>query len=189
MKPFDGILSRMSVNFFFEYFKHPKEIGSVTPSSRYLTRAMLAPVDWQKARTIVELGPGDGVMTKSILQRLVPDASLTAFETNPACAAALHEINDERLRVQESSAWDIEKHVTQGSVDAIISGIPLSNFSHAETQMLMRAIKKVLRPGGIYVQFQYLPLRLADVRAVFPQVSTSWELRNIPPACVYKGSF
>lgn len=179
----------MPLRFFIEYLKHPKEIGSVTPSSHFLTNAMLHNVDWMNARTVVELGPGDGVMTKSILQRLNRDTQLVVFETNPVCAAALREINDDRLRVQESSAWDIEKHVTQGSVDAVISGIPLSNFSHEETRVLARSIKEVLRPGGIYVQFQYLPLRLADVRAVFPQVRTTWEVRNIPPACVYKAVF
>ena len=175
----------MSLRFFTQYIKHPKEIGSVTPSSRFLTNAMLHNVDWAHARTIVELGSGDGVMTKSILQRLSPDARLTAFETNEVCADALHAIDDERLSVNASSAWSIAEHIAPQSVDAIISGIPLSNFSHDETRELMRAIKKVLRPNGVYVQFQYLPLRVMVVRAEFPDVHVQWEVRNIPPACVY----
>lgn len=175
----------MSLRFFTQYIKHPKEIGSITPSSRFLANAMLHTVDWAHARTIVELGPGDGVMTKNILQRLPLDATLTAFETNEVCADVLRTIKDVRFKVTASSAWSIAEHAEPQSVNAIVSGIPLSNFSHDETRELMRAIKKVLRPNGVYVQFQYLPLRVVDVRAEFPDVHVQWEVRNIPPACVY----
>ncbi|MDO9490237.1 MAG: hypothetical protein Q7J32_17835 [Sphingomonadaceae bacterium] len=36
------------------FVKHPKMLGSVIPSSRFLIDKLLAPVDWQKARLFVE---------------------------------------------------------------------------------------------------------------------------------------
>ena len=44
----------------------PAQIGSVAPSSPFLTRAMLRGIDWSRMRTIVELGAGTGVFTAAI---------------------------------------------------------------------------------------------------------------------------
>ena len=66
------------VLFFKGFLKHPAMVGSVIPSSRALIDKMLAPVDWEAARLIVEYGPGVGTYTVPILDRLGPDATLIA---------------------------------------------------------------------------------------------------------------
>ena len=64
------------------FFKHPKMLGSIIPSSPYLVRRMLNHVDWQRAEVLVEYGPGVGTFTKEILRQMRPDAVLIVLETN-----------------------------------------------------------------------------------------------------------
>src|SRR5690242_10761538 len=47
--------------FFQEFVKSHGPTASVIPSSRHLASALLRPIDFSRARTIVELGPGTGV--------------------------------------------------------------------------------------------------------------------------------
>ena len=58
------------------FFKHPKMVGSIIPSSRILIERMLGPVDWENTRLFVEYGPGVGTFTRPILDLLGPDAKL-----------------------------------------------------------------------------------------------------------------
>lgn len=173
------------MSFFSEFIKHAHAVGSVTPSSRFLTRAMLNEIAWGNAHHVVELGAGTGVMTHEILRRLPRGAQLSVYENNAAFIETLKKIEDPRLHLAQHSAWDLALQHAPQSIDVVISGLPLSNFSHQETQQLMRAIATVLTPRGVFVQFQYLPLRYVDVRAFFPDTHMRFEWRNVPPACIY----
>ena len=57
---------RLRSKFLFtrSFLRHPLQTGSLVPSSRFLVRRMLAQVDWQHARVVVELGPGLGCFTR-----------------------------------------------------------------------------------------------------------------------------
>ena len=60
------------------FLKHPRMLGSLIPSSRFLIDEVLQAVDWANARVIVEYGPGVGTFTAEVLRRMRPDASLIA---------------------------------------------------------------------------------------------------------------
>src|SRR5687767_10748196 len=64
------------------FFRNPRMLGSIVPSSRFLIRKLLRPIDWSRARVIVEYGPGVGTITREALRRMRPDATLIAIETN-----------------------------------------------------------------------------------------------------------
>src|SRR6202521_4908373 len=64
------------------FLQHPNMLGSVIPSSRFLINRLLSQVDWDRARTIVEYGPGVGTITSHILERMLPDARLVVVEKN-----------------------------------------------------------------------------------------------------------
>ena len=70
--------------FALNFFRHPFMLGSIWPSSRFLVDEVLRPIDWERARVIVEYGPGVGTITTEILRRMHPDAHLVAIETNEA---------------------------------------------------------------------------------------------------------
>ena len=58
------------VKFLYEFIKKPSEVGSITPSSKFLTKELTKQINYTKARHIVEFGAGTGCVTKEILKRL-----------------------------------------------------------------------------------------------------------------------
>src|SRR5699024_9623591 len=99
------------INFFKQGIKNLKTVGTLTRSSRFLCKKMAEQVDYEDARLIVELGAGDGVITKAILERMSPDARLMSFEVNPEFCADLRAINDDRLIVIEDTATNLSNHL------------------------------------------------------------------------------
>ena len=83
------------------FLKHPRMLGSVIPSSRFLVNRLLRQVDWSRARTIVEYGPGVGTITSHLLRRLGPDGRLVAIDTNRDFVRHLgRTLRDPRLHVE-----------------------------------------------------------------------------------------
>ena len=69
-------------SFIRNFWKERKMVGAMAPSSKYLAKKMLERIDFSTAKVIVELGPGTGVFTRKILQKLSPDGILLVFELN-----------------------------------------------------------------------------------------------------------
>ena len=90
--------------FFQEFLKHPLQIGSIIPSSSFLERRILEIAGICSAKTIVELGPGTGGMTKAILRAMPQHARLLSIEINPHFHALVSSIEDDRLIAHLGSA-------------------------------------------------------------------------------------
>ncbi len=88
------------------FLKYPKMLGSFIPSSPYLSRRLMRPIDWNRARVIVEYGPGIGNLTAEIAARMRADAVLIAIDTNPEFITHLqHKFSgDRRVRICLGSA-------------------------------------------------------------------------------------
>src|ERR1700755_3392457 len=96
--------------FFRNFFRHPRMLGSIIPSSRFLIKQLLQPIDWDRARVIVEYGPGVGGITAEILRRMRPDAQWVAIELNHEFVSFLRRsLVDERIHVVEGSAADVKE--------------------------------------------------------------------------------
>src|SRR5579862_5888083 len=117
------------------FFRHPAMLGSVIPSSRFLVNDVLSQVDWERARVVVELGPGVGTMTQEILERMHPNATLVAIELNREFVDFLNaQAHDQRLNVVHSSAAKVRavlQNLGLSQADYIISGIPYTNMPEA----------------------------------------------------------
>jgi phospholipid N-methyltransferase len=171
------------------FIKHPRELGSVTPSSRFLTRTVLRHIDFQRAQRIVELGPGTGVFTREALRRLAPGAEMLALDTNADFVALLQrELGDRRLTVIRAPAQRIGEEVAAHGwdhVDAIISGIPYSLLPRSITAGIVHGSWQVLGVGGRFVAYQYSPYLRPFLRARFGNCRLSLVIRNVPPAVVF----
>jgi len=114
------------------FLRHPYMLGSIIPSSRYLVDQVLAPIDWSRARVIVEYGPGVGTLTSEILKRMHADARLVVIETNHDFVRFLEKsLSDPRLHVAHTSAADVHLVLQRLGLHAagyIISGIPLGSM-------------------------------------------------------------
>ena len=63
--------------FIKRWLDNPKATGAVSPSGRFLARAMAAYVDSVADGPIIELGPGTGPVTEALLDRGIPQEFLT----------------------------------------------------------------------------------------------------------------
>jgi phospholipid N-methyltransferase len=191
--------------FFNESIKSFSTTASVVPSSPYLARAMLRSIDFSQARAIVEVGVGTGAMTRELLQRMRPDARLYALDINPRFIAFLRQaIDDQRLLPITGSAEDLSAILAKRGVrgaDAIVSSLGLSIMPKPLREGILREMRKCLRPGGVFSQFQYLHARHAPrwlnvcgvqtfcaenlLREHFSRISRHNVLLNFLPATVY----
>jgi phospholipid N-methyltransferase len=171
------------------FLANPRGIGSMIPSSRRLTQRLLAQVDWNHARTIVEYGPGTGVVTRAILARMAPDARLVTFEINGEFVDFLRRtIPDPRLTVVHASAETVKSALAAAdlqSCDAAISSLPFSIMPPRVRLGIVAATLKVLAPGAPLVGYQYSTRWLRELRRAFGEVDVRFEPRNWPPAFIF----
>ena len=69
-------------DFLKRYVKNPSKVGAIAPSGQGLTMKMMEPVDFEKAKCIVEYGPGTGVFTEELIRRKRPETALYIIERN-----------------------------------------------------------------------------------------------------------
>ena len=109
--------------------KNIKTTGTITPSSKNLVRRLLAPIDFASARCIVELGPGNGCVTQSLLKRMSKDCVLICLEVNNEFVAQLNRVEDSRLHVYNACASSIREILNELNfveADYVVSSLPLS---------------------------------------------------------------
>jgi phospholipid N-methyltransferase len=171
------------------FFRHPRMLGSIVPSSRFLIKQVLEPVDWAQARVIVEYGPGVGSITTEILRRMRPDASLIAIETNPEFVSFLRSTTeDERLHVVEASAESVVEVLRQHGHEKasyVISGIPFSTISAPLRERILRKTCSVLEPHGSFLVYQFSTRVLPDLQRIFRSVRHQFEPLNVLPAHLF----
>jgi phospholipid N-methyltransferase len=171
------------------FVKHPRMLGSVIPSTRFVIERVLRRVDWTRARVIVEYGPGVGTFTREILARLGPDGALVVMETNPDFVRHLREsIPDPRLHVVHASAGTIGEALRErglGSADYVISGIPFSTLPADVREDILAATREALDPSGSFLVYQFSARVLSDLRRVFGSVQRGYEPRNVLPAHLF----
>ncbi len=184
------------LKFLTQFRRAPRSVGAIVPSSDALARTMIAPIDFANARTIVEFGPGTGVVTAAILNHLSPDAKYIGIEINEAFHRTLT-VRFPDLQFFNRGAQDVTDILAAlgvESCDAIVCGLPWASLPIELQGRIMSGIMQVLRPGGIFVTFAYLQglmLPAAGIlrrrlKSEFTRVETTrivW--RNVPPAFAY----
>jgi phospholipid N-methyltransferase len=164
-------------------------LGSLIPSSRFLVNRLLNHVDWQRARTIVEYGPGVGTITSHILARMHPQARLVVFELNGDFVTyLLRTFPDRRLHVVHGSAETVQCELRRRKLpgaDYIISGIPYSTMPPRLRETIMSESRAALNPDGAVLVYQFTRSVLPYLRTHFRQVRQDFVLRNILPARLF----
>ena len=187
----------MSASFLLQYLRHPRRTGAIAPSSRSLARALVGGMDLERARLVVEYGPGTGAVTREIVERLAPGARFIAVEASPVFCARLQQTFPELL-VERATVSSIPRLLAErglGPVDAIVSGIPWTLMKNEERERDIEATVRVLRRGGRFSTFLYkhglvLPAaadlveRLGSSFSTVERERTVWN--NFPPAEVLR---
>ena len=182
--------------FFSQFWRAPRTVGAVLPSSEALSSAMVSVIDFGSLKTIVEFGPGTGVMTADIAALLRPAQTYIGIELNEVFYKQLV-ARFPRLEFFNESAvnlTDILRRKGIGEIDAVLCGLPWASLPISVQETILGAMLRALRPGGVFVTFAYLQGLLLPgawalrrrLKANFSTVTTTkivW--RNVPPAFAY----
>ena len=144
------------VSFFNKFILKPGKIGSITPSSSFLTSTMLANLPWDHMETIVELGAGTGVFTHFIAKHKTASCQVLIIEQDFNMRKLLRN-NHPTFHYgakAEKLDWLLQQY-NLPPVDCIISGLPFAAFSDSLRNEIIAAVHRSLRPEGIFVAFQY----------------------------------
>ena len=179
----------MSVLFFKRFLKRPLQIASIVPSSQALVERVASKIDFDRARVIAEYGPGEGVHSRALAQRMRPDGQLLLFELDPAFSRDLTRqfADDPRVSVINADAATIRSELAQRNIpfcDYIISGIPFSILDIEKKRNLLRETHDALAPGGAFIIYQVTNELRQHAVDFAPDSESEYFLQNIPPMFV-----
>jgi phospholipid N-methyltransferase len=185
--------------------------GAVLPSSRFLARAMTGPLRSRTApKRVLEVGPGTGAVTRSIVQHIGAEDRLDLVEINPHFAELLRARFATDHRYKSAAARSaihvspLQEFQADGPYDFIVSGLPFNNFSARLVGELVDSCFQLLAPGGSFTFFEYMYIRpikcallrgaerqrLSEIEAMLQarfrdhRFRRDWVFVNIPPAWV-----
>ncbi len=169
-------------------------IASVTPTSIYGVRRVCRKIDFAASRVLVEFGPGTGVFTRYLLERIHPEAQLILIERNPNFAEILRRaFGNSRVAVVNDSAANVLTILRERGgfpADYILSGIPFSFFPEELRSQIISRSHSALRPGGKFLAYQTFYQSPAHLRGpletFFGPIRVEYEMRNIPPLSIYE---
>ncbi len=171
--------------FFRGFVEHPKMVGSIIPSSGFMIRKMLAPVDWDRCRLFVEYGPGVGTFCHPVLEQLRLDAKLIVIDTNKLFIDYLNRtIHDNRFIAVHGSAEDVERIIREHGheqADYVLSGLPFSTLPDGVGERITAATERAIRPGGAFLTYQFSKVAHELSEQHFDRVDSGFEWLNIPP--------
>ncbi|HVA51332.1 MAG TPA: methyltransferase domain-containing protein [Pirellulales bacterium] len=173
--------------FLREYLRHFHHTGAILPSSRSLGAALARHVsDGNGDRRILEVGPGTGAVTRQIVSRLGHSDRLDLVELNSAFVERLkHRFEREppfaavaqRVQIIHCPVQELPR---EQPYDAIVSGLPLNNFSAGDVEHLLDTMMRLLAPGGTLSFFEYIGIRPA--RAIISGRAERARLRGVGSA-------
>ena len=168
-----------------ELYSNLSTTGAVSFSSKALVEKMLSYANFSYAKTIVELGGGDGSITQGIVDKMSPEAELLVFEINESFCESMEKLFPQKnVRIINDSAENVNKYLDGKNADYVISSLPLSLFSVKLKDQILAQSKLALTHSGSYIQISYSYFIRNLFKKHFNQVSTSFTLKNLPPAFV-----
>lgn len=169
--------------------RDPRSVGAVAPSGPSLGRLMAR--GCSAGARVVEVGAGTGAVTQAIVDKGVFERDLVLVERDKRFVEILKRRFPRAATVHGDATW-LARYLDDraGSVDFVISGLPLLLFSDVRKRRLLASAFELLGPGGAFQQFTYggvcpigrpllAGLRLkASCLGIVPF--------NMPPAFVYR---
>ena len=172
-----------------EFFRNPATVGSLIPSSKELTDAVMAPIDFASTRCIVEYGPGTGVFTDIIIRRRRAETVVLLVEVNRRFCQLLRErySSQPNVYVIHGSADKTAEYLAKvgaPTVDYVVCGLPFSSLPRRLGWRILEHTRHLLHPAGKLVLFQYSLQNKKLFGKFFQLLDDTHVLLNLPPAHV-----
>jgi phosphatidylethanolamine/phosphatidyl-N-methylethanolamine N-methyltransferase len=179
-----------SGRFFKSLVAAPRLTGAVAPSGRALARAMAAAAGPPAHGLIVELGPGTGPVTRSLIESGVARERLVLIEYDPGFCQLLRQ-RFAPAKVIHGDAYDLPRTLAELAgepIAAVVSSLPLLNQPPERREKLIGDAFALMGPSGLFVQFTYglvspIPREVCANR--YAAVRSRPILLNLPPARVW----
>lgn len=174
----------MSLLFLKRVLANPVQVGYIVPSSPFLTRQTARFIDFSKAQTVIELGPGEGCHSRRILRRMKPNTRLVLIELDEHFVKHLQEqfLDDDRVTVVQANALDLAETLAGLGVsdpDYIVSGIPFTIMEKGLRELLYARITEAMGPQSRFITYQ-ASTRMSD-HELFELIRSKHCLLNVPP--------
>jgi phospholipid N-methyltransferase len=189
MSELQGNIGSSYRRFLRSWLEDPFSVGAVAPSGRPLARMMTR--ELAAGHRVVELGPGTGTFTRQILVRGVAERDLVLVER----CAGFADLLEQRFPAATVLRGDATARQEQliryrGTIDFVISGLPLVLFSREQKRRLLREAFRWLAPSGALYQFTYggrCPVERRQLeRCGLEARCVGFIALNMPPAFVYR---
>ena len=168
----------------------PRLTGAVAPSGRALARAMATATGSPSHGLIVELGPGTGPVTQSLLETGVAPERLVLVEYDAGFCRLLEQ-RFARASVVQGDAYDLPRSLAPFAgkpIAAIVSSLPLLNQPPPRRAKLIHDAFALMGPSAVFVQFTYgllSPIPREVCAGRYSAVRSRPILLNLPPAFVW----
>lgn len=150
-----------TADFLVRFIKNPTTIGAIAESSPALAQEITKffPKDDQRPVKILEVGPGTGVFTRFLLEKLRKDDKLDVVELDGTFIGQLHDEfgEDERIRIFHD---DILEFAYGQDYDFIVSGLPLNSFDKDLVKKITNRLVNLSKNGAIISFFEYEELAI-----------------------------
>jgi len=168
----------------------PRLTGAVAPSGRALARAMATATGSPAKGLIVELGPGTGPVTQSLIEAGVARERLVLVEYDAGFCRLL-KARFTPAAIVEGDAYDLPRALAPFAgepIAAVVSSLPLLNQPPPRREKLIGDAFALMGPSGAFVQFTYgliSPIPREACAGRYSAVRSRPILFNLPPAFVW----
>jgi phosphatidylethanolamine/phosphatidyl-N-methylethanolamine N-methyltransferase len=180
----------MSTLTYLKNFIQDKNVASITPTSPFGVRKVCEKIDFKRRTVIVEFGPGSGVFSKYILRKMTRDSKLILIEMNKNFVTILRSrVRDQRICIVNDNAENVLNILQaqgEAGADYIISGIPFSFIPFSAKNRILNNTYEALKNRGKFLVYQHSNHLKDHLKRHFDQVRIEYEIRNIPPLCIYE---
>jgi len=176
--------------FLVEFFREPRRIGGVAPSSSFLARKItsIAGQNLTARGKILEIGAGNGALTKYLIELKHP---LIVLEPNAKMGAKIH-AEYPTATVHCSILQDVAQKILRELGDTqvvIVSSLPFGTLKKKEKDEIREIFHTLLKrnPKSVLIQYTYIltdPIRFR-ARDEITAKKEARVIKNIPPAHVW----
>jgi phospholipid N-methyltransferase len=159
---------------------------------------------------VLEIGPGTGAVTRTIVKHLQPGDRFDLVELNPAFVEILRRNFEDDADYRRTAGFSeihacpLQEFQAESPYDYVISGLPLNNFPADLVRDIFASYFRLLKPQGVLSYFEYMYVRparklvtsgdekarliaLDEIMGAYRarhHVRTDWVFANVPPAWV-----
>jgi phospholipid N-methyltransferase len=184
----------MPFNIYKKITRNINEDGMIVSSSVFLVRSLVGKIDFSRTLRILEIGSGKGAFTKELIRGMSENSTLDVAdiksEYNPWINKLITANPGKTITLYNSCVTELLKDAEK--YDVIVSSLPLKNFENADDcnaflSKVIASFKHSLKPGGLYLQYQYFMSNKGDIERIFGKAmnEVSFVPLNILPAFVY----